>query len=84
MVPTNKGLIVYLAVQNKKIADVAMTGAWESTLNKIATGDMDADTFHRSIEVYAAQITAELLESKIEGGNRRESCSCPKSVKVVR
>ena len=78
LVPTNKGLVVHLAVHNKKIADVSMTGEWESALNKIATGGMDADTFHRGIEVYAAQITAELLESKIEGGNKRESCPCPK------
>jgi len=78
LVPTNKGLVVYLAIRDKKIADVAMTGAWESALNKIATGEMDANTFHRSIEVYAAQITTELLESKIEGVNQRESCPCPK------
>jgi len=78
LVPTNKGLVVYLAVRDKKIADVAMTGTWESTLNKIATGEMDADTFHRSIEVYAGQITAELLENKIEGGNQRETSPCPK------
>lgn len=78
LVPTNKGLLVYLAVRDKKIADVSMTGEWESALNKIATGGMDADTFHRGIEVYATQITTELLESKIEGSNQRESCPCPK------
>lgn len=78
LVPTNKGLVVYLAIRDKKIADVSMTGEWESTLNKIATGGMDADTFHRRIEVYATQITTELLESKIEGANQRESCPCPK------
>ena len=78
LVPTNKGLVVYLTVRDKKIADVSMTGEWENALNKIATGDMDADTFHRGIEVYAAQITAELLESKIEGNNKRETCPCPK------
>lgn len=78
LVPTNKGLVVYLAVRDKKIADISMTGEWESALNKIATGDMDADTFHRGIEVYATQITSELLESKIEGGNTRETCPCPK------
>ena len=55
-----------------------MTGEWENALNKIAMGEMDADTFHKGIEVYAAQITTELLESKIEGGNKRESCPCPK------
>lgn len=78
LIPTNKGLVVYLAVQDKKIADVSMTGEWESALNKISVGEMDADTFHRGIEVYAAQITAELLETNIEGVNKRESCTCPK------
>ena len=78
LVPTNKGLVVYLAVRDKKIADVSMTGEWERALNKIATGQMDADTFHRGIEVYTTQITTELLESKIEGGNTRENCPCPK------
>ena len=72
-------MVVYLAVQNKKIADVSMTGEWERALNSIEKGEMDADTFHRGIEVYAAQITTELLRTKIEGGgNRRESCPCPK------
>lgn len=78
LVPTNKGLVVYLAVRDKKIADVSMTGEWESALNKISIGEMNADTFHKGIEIYAAQITAELLESKIEGANQRESCPCPK------
>ena len=78
LVPTNKGLVVYLAVRDKKIADVSMTGEWESALNKIAVGEMDAYSFHRGIEVYAAQITNELLETEIEGVNRRESCPCPK------
>ncbi|MDL2222818.1 DNA topoisomerase 3 [Bacteroidales bacterium OttesenSCG-928-M11] len=78
LVPINKGLVVHLAVRDKKIADVSMTGEWENALNKIAVGEMGADTFHRGIEVYAAQITTELLESKIEGGNTRENCTCPK------
>lgn len=78
LVPTNKGLVVYLAVRDKKIADVSMTGEWESALNKISIGEMNADTFHKGIEIYAAQITAELLESKIEGANQQESCPCPK------
>lgn len=76
--PTNKGLVVYQAVRDKKIADVAMTGQWESALNKIASGEMDADTFHRGIEVYATQIATELMETKIDGESKRESCPCPK------
>jgi DNA topoisomerase-3 len=30
LVPTNKGLVVYLAVRDKKIADIGMTGEWET------------------------------------------------------
>ncbi len=78
LVPTNKGLIVYLAVRDKKIADVAMTGQWEADLAKISTGEMDADTFHRSIEVYASQITTELLDMAFERADDRPSCPCPK------
>ena len=78
LVPTNKGLVVYLAVKDKKIADVAMTGQWEQALNKIASGEMDAATFHKGIEVYASQITAELLGMTCERQDNRHSCPCPK------
>ncbi len=78
LVPTNKGLVVYLAVKDKKIADVAMTGAWELALNKIGAGEMDAATFHRSIEVYASQITTELLDIPFEQTGERPGCPCPK------
>lgn len=85
LVPTNKGLVVYLAVNDKKIADVAMTGQWEHALNKIGSGDMDAATFHRSIEVYASQITTELLDIPFERTDNRPGYGCPKckSGKVV-
>lgn len=78
LVPTNKGLTVYLAVRQKKIADVAMTGGWEHALSKIGKGKMDADTFHRSIEVYASQITSELLDMTFERKEQRQNCPCPK------
>jgi len=78
LVPTNKGLVVYLAVKDKKIADVAMTGQWEQALNKIASGDMEASTFHKAIEVYASQITSELLDMAFERQDNRQSCPCPK------
>lgn len=77
IIPTEKGLAVYRVVMYKKIADVEMTGMWETALAKIEAGCMDADTFRKGIEVYAAQITAELLsvQLSIAGG---ETCSCPK------
>jgi DNA topoisomerase-3 len=78
LVPTNKGLVVYLAVKGKKIADAAMTGNWEHALHKINMGKMDAATFHRSIEVYASQITTELLGIAFERQDDRPGCLCPK------
>ena len=62
LVPTEKGLAVYNIIRDKKIADVEMTGMWENTLAKIESGEMNPDTFRKGIEVYARQITAELLE----------------------
>ena len=77
LVPTDKGLAVYAVVRDKKIADVAMTGGWELALSKIATGEMDAPTFHRGIEVFATQIAKELLEAGIEGAERG-GAACPR------
>ena len=51
LVPTDKGLAVYRIVRDKKIADVEMTGMWETALAKIEAGSMDADTFRKGIEV---------------------------------
>ena len=77
LVPTDKGLAVYAVVKDKKIADVAMTGGWELALSKIATGEMDAPTFHRGIEVFATQIAKELLEAGIEGAEHG-GAACPR------
>ncbi len=78
LIPTEKGLAVYEVVKDKKIADVAMTGGWELALSKIASGDMDAFSFHRGIEVFTAQITSELLTAKIENTGSRAGASCPR------
>lgn len=77
LVPTEKGLAVYRIVKGKKIADVGMTGMWETALAKIEAGDMDADTFRKGIEVYATQITAELLSVQLSFASG-ETCPCPK------
>lgn len=74
LVPTDKGLAVYAVVRDKKIADVAMTGGWELALSKIATGEMDAPTFHRGIEVFTSQIAKELLEARIDGAESDTAC----------
>jgi len=77
LLPTEKGLAVYSTVKGKKIADVEMTGQWETALARIETGEMDAATFRKGIEVYAAQITEELLQVQVsvaDGGR----IPCPK------
>ena len=77
LVPTEKGLAVYHTVKGKRIADVEMTGQWETALARIETGEMDAATFRRGIEVYTAQITEELLQVQVSVADG-EHIPCPK------
>lgn len=81
LVPTEKGLAVHAIVKDKKIADISMTGSWESALAKIETRETDADTFHRGIEVYAAQITTELLNATVSLASSPDVPLCPKCKK---
>ena len=77
LVPTAKGLSVYETVKDKRIADVALTGSWENALSQIERGEMQPETFSKAIEVYTRQITAELLDVKIEVADDN-ACICPK------
>ncbi|HBL35080.1 MAG TPA: DNA topoisomerase III [Porphyromonadaceae bacterium] len=77
LVPTEKGLAVYNIVRDKKIADVEMTGMWENTLSKIESGEMNPDTFHKSTEVHASQITSELLGVQFTLSTQQD-LTCPK------
>lgn len=77
LVPTEKGLAVYGIVKDMRIADAAMTGGWELALAKIATGEMNAFTFRKGIEVYASQITSELLKGAGRVGCRASRRSVP-------
>jgi DNA topoisomerase-3 len=76
-VPAEKGLSVYEIVKDKSIADVALTGSWENTLTQIERGEIQPDTFNKTIETYTRQITAELMETKIAIADE-SACSCPK------
>ena len=77
LIPTDKGLQVYGAVKDKKIADVAMTAEWEMVLQKIENSEADADAFHRDMEAYATSITRELLETGI-ANEKQPELNCPK------
>ena len=54
-----------------------MTGMWENALSKIESGDMNPNTFHKSTEVYASQITSELLGLQLTLSTQQD-LTCPK------
>ncbi|MBP4138360.1 type IA DNA topoisomerase [Flavobacterium geliluteum] len=65
LIPTEKGILVYELVKDKKIANVAMTAEWELALQKIENNEADARAFQRKIETYTSSITNELLQTSI-------------------
>lgn len=77
LIPTHKGLQVYGAVKDKKIADVAMTAEWEMALQKIENNGADAGAFQREMETYATSITRELLDTCI-AHEKQPELTCPK------
>jgi DNA topoisomerase-3 len=80
LIPTAKGLQVYEAVKDKKIADVAMTAEWEMVLQQIENKEVDAAVFHKEMEIYTTSITNELLQTSIVKENLPELV-CPKCKK---
>lgn len=76
LVPTEKGLAVYDIVKDKRISDVEMTGYWEDAFLKIEKGEQRADNFTKGIEVYAHQITEELLN--LDLAFSANAYTCPK------
>lgn len=77
LIPTEKGLQVYHLVKDKAIADVAMTAEWEIALHKIEQSELDADTFKEEMEIYATNLTNELLKTSINMEQLPE-LKCPK------
>ncbi|CAM2858751.1 DNA topoisomerase III [Chryseobacterium flavum] len=77
LIPTEKGLQVYEAVKDKRIADVAMTAEWEMALQKIENNEADAMDFHQSMEAYTSSITQELMNISI-ASEKHPELTCPK------
>jgi DNA topoisomerase-3 len=77
IVPTDKGMLVYEIVGDKKIADAAMTAQWEIAFEKIENGEIDAELFHAEVELAVHEITNELLSVKRASGDNTDLC-CPK------
>ncbi|MDM1044358.1 topoisomerase C-terminal repeat-containing protein [Myroides sp. 1354] len=76
LVPTEKGLKVYEIVKDKLISDVLLTAKWESAFKDIEENKIDMEDFHRQIEDYTSEITAELLA--IKPVTETDHLSCPK------
>lgn len=77
IVPTDKGMLVYKIIGEKKIADAAMTAQWEIAFEKIENGEMDAGLFHAEVEFMVHEITIELLNVKRDTMNP-VNLNCPK------
>ena len=77
LVPTDKGLQVYRAVKDKRIADIGMTAEWEMVLQKIENNEADATVFLNDMKAYATSVTRELLDMNIVKDKQSELI-CPK------
>ncbi|EHO06981.1 DNA topoisomerase III [Myroides odoratimimus CCUG 12901] len=77
LVPTQKGIQVYGAIKDKRIADVAMTAEWEVALHKIENNEADVTVFHKAMEAYTSSITQELLNVLLAKEEQPE-LTCPK------
>lgn len=78
LMPTEKGLALYSIVKGMDIADVEMTGRWESELAEIEKGKTPHEAFLRDIEGYTRKITTELLACDKIFGHKASGCACPK------
>ena len=60
LVPTGKGLKIYQAVKNMRIADVGLTVEWENMLISIEKGAVSSDSFMNSIFTFTCQVIDEI------------------------
>ena len=66
IVPTEKGMYVYEAVKDMRVADVELTGSWEKTLLQIEGHTLDVETFMSSIRDYTCRATDEILRLSLQ------------------
>lgn len=77
LMPTEKGLFIYDAVKDMRVADVEMTGSWEKTLADIEHRKVAPETFMKAIEVYTRQATQEVLSLRFPELSEK-TLICPK------
>ena len=78
IIPTEKGLVVYEIVKDKRIANAEMTGSWELALAAIEAGQMPAEKFAKGINSYVGTICEELLALSPQVQKSYPTYRCPK------
>ena len=61
IIPTEKGMCLYEAVKDMRVADVELTGSWEKALAQIEGHTLAPETFMCSIRDYTRKATDEIL-----------------------
>lgn len=77
IVPTEKGMYLYEAVKDMRVADVELTGSWEKALSQIEGHTLGTETFMRSIRDYTRKVTGEILRLDFPA-TREKAFTCPK------
>lgn len=77
IVPTEKGMYLYEAVKDMRVADVELTGSWEKALSQIEGHTLGTETFMWSIRDYTRKVTGEILRLDFPA-TREKAFTCPK------
>jgi DNA topoisomerase-3 len=77
LAPTQKGLFIYDAVKDMRIADARIAGQWEKRLWDIEKNTLSSGTFMKAIEGYTRRVTKEVLSLQFPG-LAANAFTCPK------
>ena len=77
IIPTEKGMYIYEAVKDMRVADVELTGSWEKALAQVEGHTLDTETFMQSIRDYTRKATEEILRLDFPA-MQEKVFTCPK------
>jgi DNA topoisomerase-3 len=66
LAPTEKGLFIYDAVKDMRIADAKIAGQWERKLGNIEKNTLSPGAFMKALEGYTRRVTEELQKVAID------------------
>lgn len=77
LLPTDRGLALYHAIRDMRIADVELAADWERSLDDGERGGMSPETFLKAFAIHTRRITREVL-SLDPKQPQPEALPCPK------